>query len=115
MNESVQPDLSEDHFAAVKSDASIELYSISKAFEDLSVTCDAVVAKDLLKGLLHDRGKGMKICGLKNNNVIDINRFLCQESHNFVATLSEGNFSFFSSFILIIIQKIRSRVWKGNL
>lgn len=64
-NESVQPDLSEDHFAAVKSDASIELYSISKAFEDLSVTCDAVVAKDLLKGLLHDRGKGMKICGLK--------------------------------------------------
>lgn len=65
MNESVQPDLSEDHFAAVKSDASIELYSISKAFEDLSVTCDAVVAKDLLKGLLHDRGKGMKISGLE--------------------------------------------------
>lgn len=65
MNESVQHDLSEDHFAAVKSDASIELYSISKAFEDLSVTCDAVVAKDLLKGLLHDRGKGMKICGLE--------------------------------------------------
>ena len=65
MNESVQHDLSEDHFAAVKSDASTELYSISKAFEDLSVTCDAVVAKDLLKGLLHDRGKGMKICGLE--------------------------------------------------
>ena len=65
MNESVQHDLSEDHFATVKSDASIELYSISKTFEDLLVTCDAVVAKDLLKGLLHDRGKGMKNCGLE--------------------------------------------------
>ena len=65
MNESDQHDLSEDHFATVKSDAGIELYSISKTFEDLSVTCDAVVAKDLLKGLLHDRGKGMKNCGLE--------------------------------------------------
>ena len=53
-----QNNLEEDHFAAVKSDGSIELYSIFKAFEDFSSSCDAVVAKDLLKGLLHDRGKG---------------------------------------------------------
>ena len=50
--------LEEDYFAAVKCDGSIELYSISKAFEDFSSACDAVVAKDLLKRLLHDRGKG---------------------------------------------------------
>ena len=53
-----QNHLQEDHFAAVKSDGSIELYSISKAFEDFSSSFNAVVAKDLLKGLLHDRGKG---------------------------------------------------------
>ena len=53
-----QNPLEEDHFVVVKSDGSIELYSISKAFEDFSSSCDAVVAKDLLKGLLHDRGKG---------------------------------------------------------
>lgn len=56
--ESVRHDLAEDHFVAVKSDDSLELYSISKAFEDLPGACDAVIAKDLLKGLLHDRGKG---------------------------------------------------------
>ncbi|KAJ7365744.1 Spastic paraplegia 11 (autosomal recessive) [Desmophyllum pertusum] len=49
--------LEEDYFAAVKCDGNIELYSISKAFEDFSSACDAVVAKDLLKRLLHDRGK----------------------------------------------------------
>lgn len=58
MDESIQHDLAEDHFVALKSDDSIELYSVSKAFEDLSGGRDAVVAKDLLKGLLHDRGKG---------------------------------------------------------
>lgn len=58
VDESIRHDLAEDYFAAVKSDDSIELYSISKAFDDLSGACDAVVAKDLLKGLLHDRGKG---------------------------------------------------------
>ncbi|XP_078373747.1 spatacsin-like isoform X3 [Oculina patagonica] len=52
-----QNHLEEDHFAAVKSDGSILLYSISMAFEDFSSSCDAVVGKDLLKGLLHDRGK----------------------------------------------------------
>ena len=58
MDQSIQDDLAEDHFVALKSDDSIELYSVSKAFEDLSGGLDAVVAKDLLKGLLHDRGKG---------------------------------------------------------
>ena len=60
MDESIRHDLAEDHFAAVKPDDSIELYSLSKAFQDLPGSCDAVVAKDLLKGLLHDRGKGRK-------------------------------------------------------
>lgn len=50
--------LVEDYFAAVKTDGSIEVYSISKTSEDFSSSCDAVVGKDLLKGLLHDRGKG---------------------------------------------------------
>ena len=58
MDQSIQDDLAEDHFVVLKSDDSIELYSVSKAFEDLSGGLDAVVAKDLLKGLLHDRGKG---------------------------------------------------------
>lgn len=58
MDESIQQDTSEEHFVVIKSDDSIELYSISKAFEDLPGACDVVVAKDLLKGLLHDRGKG---------------------------------------------------------
>ena len=53
--------LVEDHFAAVKTDGSIELYSISKTFEDFSTSCDAVVGKELLKGLLHDRGKGGRL------------------------------------------------------
>lgn len=52
--------LVEDHFAVVKTDGSIELYSISKAFDDFSSSCDAVVGKELLKGLLHDRGKGRR-------------------------------------------------------
>jgi len=52
--------LVEDYFAAVKTDGSIEIYSISKTSEDFSSSCDAVVGKDLLKGLLHDRGKGRK-------------------------------------------------------
>lgn len=52
--------LVEDFFAAVKTDGSIEIYSISKTSEDFSSSCDAVVGKDLLKGLLHDRGKGRR-------------------------------------------------------
>ena len=60
MDESIRHDLVDNHFAAVKSDDSIELYSISKVFDDLPGACDAVVAKELLKGLLHDRGKGRK-------------------------------------------------------
>ena len=50
----------EDHLVAVKTDGSIELYSLSKTSEDFSSSCDAVVRKEQLKGLLHDRGKGRK-------------------------------------------------------
>ena len=64
--------LVEDHFVAVKTDGSIELYSISKTSEDFSSSCDAVVGKDLLKGLLHDRGKGRT-----NLYIMLLNRYMC--------------------------------------
>lgn len=64
--------LVEDNFAAVKTDGSIELFSISKTFEDFSSSCDTVVGKDLLKALLHDRGKGRK-----NLYIILLNRYMC--------------------------------------
>ena len=50
----------EDHLVAVKTDGNIELHSISKTSEDFTSSCDAVVGKEQLKGLLHDRGKGNK-------------------------------------------------------
>lgn len=52
--------LVEDHFAAIKTDGSVELHSISKTVEDFSSSCDIAVGKELLKGLLHDRGKGRR-------------------------------------------------------
>ena len=64
--------LVEDHLVAVKTDGSIELYSISKTSEDFSSSCDAVVGKEQLKGLLHDRGKGSK-----NLYIILLNRSMC--------------------------------------
>ncbi|XP_068741533.1 spatacsin-like isoform X2 [Montipora capricornis] len=57
VGETVQNDLMEDQFVTIKSDNSVEVYSISKASSGLSFVDDAVVSKDLLKGLLHDRGK----------------------------------------------------------
>ena len=48
----------EDCFVVLKIDGSIELHTISNAFEGFSSTCNAVVTKELLKGLLNDRGKG---------------------------------------------------------
>lgn len=52
--------LVEDHLVTVKTDGSIELHSIFKTSEDCTSSCDAVVGKEQLKGLLYDRGKGTK-------------------------------------------------------
>ena len=68
MGETVQNDLMEDQFVTIKSDNSVEVYSISKASSGLSFVDDAVVSKDLLKGLLHDRGKGTICVGIFPSN-----------------------------------------------
>ena len=58
VEERAQIDQTEEHFTTIKSDNSVAVYAISKPFDELRFACHAVVAKDLLKGLLHDRGKG---------------------------------------------------------
>lgn len=68
VEERAQIDQTEEHFVAIESDNRVAIYSISKAFDVLHFACYAVVAKDLLKGLLHDRGKGtVHFCFGKQN------------------------------------------------
>jgi hypothetical protein len=58
----------EDCLVVVKDDNAVELYHVQQAINDndtddgcLTLTCDVVVAVDLLKSLLRDRGKGIYI------------------------------------------------------